>query len=371
MRIQCWAVFYGAFFFGLSAVAADMGTAIVAVNARNSACIRALRSGFNHDEEAVLGTLKELLSEQVITAQDLTMILDGQNPLAAVTSSQAIEYRPVIDQVIKAIGGDREGLIPMIQNLIDETHRGQVDRVDDEIKTKIQFAQLKFYPIAPGNFMAGSPASEDGHDNYYETLHSVTISHEFWIANFLVTQWQYTTVMGENPSVFKSVDGSMQPNHPVENLCAEQENSFMHKLNELSKRDDPLIYQIIPDHPKGGWYRKPTEEEWEYVARNRGAWKGPYPDGITKDNLERIAWYKKNANESTHPVGELEPILIDGKYPIYDLYGNVWERTIFGYVRGGSWFQDPVALRAAYQWGRIRYLKGENFVGFRLVRTPP
>jgi len=382
------------FCFVIRASASEIaGIDTSATNSRLVSCVQALSAGVHASSnirfsELVIGALKELISRNFITPKDLPMILLGQNPLAKQNTSLAFELRDVVDQIITAIEADHEQLAPLVQKLIDENSQSFIERTDRQIKTKDKFTQLLFYPIEPGSFTMGSPDDEDGHQKN-ENLHQATIAQKFWIANFPVTQWQYAMVMGTIPSHFQTATGaieieveivqngqvikkkiSVRPNHPVEGLLDAEEDKFIIKLNELSRKDDPLIYKIIPDHPKYWQYRKPTDKEWEYVARNRGVWKGPYPDGITKYNLDRIAWYNKNSGDQTHAVGELEPILIDGKYPVYDLYGNVWESTSNGVLRGGSWCSEPQDLRAAGRGSRVPGYRS-GVAGFRLVRTPP
>jgi len=373
--------------------AAEAGATTMTVSARSTACQRILQAHEYLENvdigEAIVATLKELLTKTVITSPDLNLIIQGHNPIASQNTPTAIEFREVIDQIIKAIQSNPIQLEPIVQNLIDDESLIFNERTIKEVQTKSRFTTPRFYPIETGSFMMGSPEYEYGHQ-VNEGFHLVKIDRKFWIANYPVTQWQYAMVMGKNLSYFRIGEGSieleikieldgqtvkekirMRPNNPVEMVSAIDENIFISKLNKLSKNDDPLIYEILPDHKKHWQYRRPSEEEWEYVARNRGVWHGAYPKGITRDNLTRIGWYENNSEGSTHPVGELEAILIDGKYPIYDMHGNVWERTLNGDVtRGGGYCNGRWDLRAAYRCSVSPEAKGE-MIGFRLVRTPP
>jgi len=334
---------------------------------------RAILNGYSYDE-AVIGSLKELLNDKVIALPDLWAILAGVNPLPTQTTAQAHEYQPVVDQIIIAIRNNREHLELSVKKMAEEARWNLVERNDSNSKTKGSYVGLTFYPIEAGELKG-------------------QIIERFWIANFPVTQWQYTMVMGSNPSWHRGNDPIeveviragqrvnerilMQPNHPVEQLLdnpeINYENLFILRLNELSKLNNPVIYKIIPGHVPNSLYRMPTSKEWEFVVRNRGAWTGPYPQGIDETNIGRFAWYNGNSDRVTHPVGKLEPILIDGKYPIYDLLGNVWEHTERDFLtslRGGSAFTEPNCLRSDC---RNRQVAARfNFdIGLRLVMVPP
>ena len=51
--------------------------------------------------------------------------------------------------------------------------------------------------------MMGSPESEEGRDKDEETQHEVTISKDYYLGVYEVTQTQYEKVMGKNPSHFQ------------------------------------------------------------------------------------------------------------------------------------------------------------------------
>ena len=60
---------------------------------------------------------------------------------------------------------------------------------------------MKLVLIPSGTFIMGSPAGEEGR-NADELQHEVTISKEYYIGAYEVTQAQYRVVMGHNPSKF-------------------------------------------------------------------------------------------------------------------------------------------------------------------------
>ena len=177
----------------------------------------------------------------------------------------------------------------------------------------------------------------------------VTISKEFYLGKFLVTQAQWQAVMGNNPSHFKG-----DPNLPVESVSWNDCQAFIKKLNELA--GTPA-------------YRLPTEEEWEYACRAGS--KTDYSLGDSSSRLREYAWYDENSGRKTHPVGQLRP----NAWGLYDMYGNVWEwmhnkyyedMTAYRAMRGGSYENDNFELRCGERWENHAVYPW-SLVGFRMV----
>ena len=127
-------------------------------------------------------------------------------------------------------------------------------------------------------------------------------------------------------------------------------------------------------------YRLPTEAEWEYIAREAGKSTTTYSGS---DNIENVAWYKRNSSIKTHEVKGKNA----NSLGIYDMSGNVWEWCYDWYSsinsstadtgaasgnyrveRGGSWFFNDSDCAVS---GRNRYNPGHrgNYRGFRVVRS--
>ena len=224
--------------------------------------------------------------------------------------------------------------------------------------------------IPKGTFPMGSPIGEAGADDD-EEQHQVTISKDYYLGVTEVTQGQYEKVMGTNPSYFqkrllRKSDSSM---YPVESVTWEDAVEFCKKLSEL------------PAEKKAGRvYRLPTEAEWEYACRAGG--KTAYSFGENSKSLGDYAWFNRNSDSETHPVGEKKA----NAWGLYDMHGNVWEwcsdwygeypknpvsdprgpkKGVERVYRGGSYFYIPAFCRSAYRFGDAPSRRS-NF-GFRVA----
>lgn len=157
--------------------------------------------------------------------------------------------------------------------------------------------------VEPGEFRMGATAEQQGTNPNEVPAHDVQITNGYWIGQFEVTQEQWETIMGHNPSLYKGKDGKPDPKLPVTDVKWSDCQIFVNKLSELS----------------GYKFRLPTEAEWEYAAR--GAHKADglmYAGSIYVDN---VANYKNNSNGLLHAVGEFMP----NKLELRDMSGNVAE----------------------------------------------
>jgi len=211
--------------------------------------------------------------------------------------------------------------------------------------------------VRAGTFMMGSPANEQGrYDD--ETQHQVTITQNYWISKYEITQAQYRAVMGVNPSNSYGVGD----NYPV------------YYVNW----DDAVIFC----NTVGG--RLPTEAEWEFAARGGNRSNGYIYSG--SNDLDYVCWYWDNAGTYVYeckPVGMKAP----NELGIYDMSGNVWEWCSDWYesysgssqidptgpsngskrvFRGGSWYYDKLFCRVAM---RINQSPSNRYrsLGLRIV----
>lgn len=225
----------------------------------------------------------------------------------------------------------------------------------------------------PGTFQMGPfpgpPVSGNGVN--------VTLSRGFWIGKYLVTQSQFESVMGNNPSGFAG------PSLPVETVCKSDADSFCRELTRLERDAGRL--------PQGWEYRLPTEAQWEYACR--AGTSTAFSWGDDENQIDDYAWYAKNSGARTHAVGQKKP----NPWGLYDMHGNCiewcrdawsdalpggldpemtqqnvpahpgWSRTPFWVCRGGSWqYPEPAKLRTRNR-ERLGPLDRSYIIGFRLA----
>ena len=216
---------------------------------------------------------------------------------------------------------------------------------------------MEFVRIEAGEFIMGSPADEEARERH-ERQHRVKLAKGFHMGVYEVTQAQWQTVMGNNPSHFKG------DNLPVEQVSWDDAMAFCQKLSER----------------EGKKYRLPTEAEWECACRagtttpfNTGQTIGP--DQANYDGEFTYGKGVKGINrKATTAGGSFQP----NPWGLYDMHGNVWEwcqdkyggAKAFRVLRGGSWYDPPKYCRSA---SRCRFAPVYRFalIGFRVAMDLP
>ena len=151
--------------------------------------------------------------------------------------------------------------------------------------------------VEAGTFTMGATAEMKNPWDDEKPTHRVTLTNDYYIGKYEVTQTLWQAVMGNNPSEFKG------DNLPVEKVSWKDCQDFISKLNRIT----------------GKTFRLPTEAEWEYAARGGNKSRGYQYSG--SNNLSDVAWYMDNSGDKTHAVGTKQP----NELGIYDMSGNVWE----------------------------------------------
>ena len=189
----------------------------------------------------------------------------------------------------------------------------------------ITFTEPEMIFVQGGTFTMGC-TTEQGYDCWGNETpnHSVTLS-SFYIGKFEITQKEWTTIMGNNPSYFGG------DNLPVERISWNDivgTSGNSEEINGIMYYSNGFIYKL--NSATGKKYRLPTEAEWEYAARGGNKSMGYKYSG--SNTVDDVAWCNGNSGGTTHPVGTKQ----SNELGIYDMSGNVWECCSDWYGRYSS-----------------------------------
>ncbi len=158
--------------------------------------------------------------------------------------------------------------------------------------------------------------------------HQVTISKPFRIGIHEVTISQFTAFVKDKN--YKTDSESSGKGGLVRvNDKDERKPEYTWKLADVSRSDNHPVGQLSWNDAvqfckwlsakEGKTYRLPTEAEWEWACRAGSS--TTYYFGDDETNLGEYAWYAKNSENHTHPVGEKKP----NAWGLFDMHGNISE----------------------------------------------
>ena len=232
--------------------------------------------------------------------------------------------------------------------------------------------------LPAGEFSMG----DDAGDADEKPAHTVQVN-AFYMDAHEVTQQAYASLMQKNPSK------STGPDKPVEQVDWYHAVLYCN-LRSLKEGLKPCYDSttLAGDFTADG-YRLPTEAEWEYACR--AGTREKYSFGNDPARLKVCAWFKDNAGQTTHPVGQKAP----NAWGLYDMHGNVAEWCHDFYhenyyqknekkdprgpstggkcvLRGGSWRSSADGCRSSARNSEtLRFADacfGSDAYGFRCVR---
>jgi formylglycine-generating enzyme required for sulfatase activity len=271
---------------------------------------------------------------------------------------------------------------------------------------------LEMVAIPGGSFLLGSPEGEAERGTDEGPPVEVTLA-PFWMAKHEVTWDLYDAFRNTGKADSGKDLGGDEPEPSDVDAVTRPTKRYGDESFGFGKGRQPVVgisYHAAMEFTRwlssvtGKAYRLPTEAEWEYACQ--AGTTTAYSFGDDPADLDTHAWYADNADFQPRPVGEKEP----NPWGLHDLHGNVMEFCLDHYdaeayaraeagaaapvvlptkaryphaVRGGSWDDDPPALRCAarYQsspsWSKrdpqqpkgIWWHTDAPYVGFRVVRA--
>ena len=260
--------------------------------------------------------------------------------------------------------------------------------------------------VPAGEFLMGSPASENGRFDDEGPQHFVTIAHPFAVSRAPITRAEYEAfahaTRRDDPSACASIDSGDWVSTPGINWRNPGfEQGLDHPVVCVSW-DDAKAYAQWLSTKTGERYRLLSEAEFEYVAR-AGA-TTPYPWGASGDDICAHGNSSDLAAKRAHPDwpaaecddGHAYTAPADAfsanAFGLYSATGNVfqWTEDCFvegGYagapsdgsareregcdvrvIRGGSWLNSARGLRAAMR-DRDRQQDRYTNLGIRVARA--
>lgn len=259
------------------------------------------------------------------------------------------------------------------------------------------------FVAVPGATFDGTTAITDS--RVFIAGRTVTIP-SLWACDHEVTQAEYKSVMGINPSEFSSspANGETQSNRPVENVSWYDAFVYCNKRSikdgytpcyKIDGKTNPSEWGTVPTRSNDTWnsatcdftangYRLPTETEWEYLARGGNlSNSGQKKYSGENKSVESVAWYSNNSGSKTHEVKKKNA----NESELYDMSGNVseWCWDWYDFIdadtpstgaksgterisRGGSWkYDSPIC--AVDDRACATPDTRDSDVGFRVVRS--
>ena len=254
--------------------------------------------------------------------------------------------------------------------------------------------------IPAGTFKLGSPDSEIGRYQS-EIRQRVTLTKDFYIGVFEVTQQQWSLVMDSiNPSAYT---GGMRPMDSVsyEDIRGAKRGAGWPRNSDV---DVTSFIGVLRAKTGDTNFDLPTEAQWKYACRagtthafNNDTDMGSYHETID-GNLDKLGRYSYDQNDNkggyganTTTVGSYMP----NAWGLYDMHGNVWEWCLNWHLKGagvqypaklidpkgdeegrmrilcgGSWDSSPTYCRTAFRYADLPSIR-LGIYGFRLLRRVP
>ena len=281
-----------------------------------------------------------------VMVQDLAMPIEAANITAYKNGRYGISYYPSLDVLPEGVTSRR-------------------------YKTaKMPFVRI---PAKGVTFWMGSPDSDPDHRSD-EPYHQVTLTNDYYLAVYELTQAQMLAIAWVNESMGRSGKNNYISYYPsvATNNTGSSYNCGSGKDWEICPVDMLREFNIRNEYGAAdqwtaapativgqfrtlsGWTAAhvPTEAEWEFACR---AGSGD-PRNVEGAELDEIAWYADNADGRIHPVGLKRP----NAWGLYDMLGNVWECC------RDAWYGNPISTEAQtapvwYRWGRSMVSRGGAF----------
>ncbi len=243
--------------------------------------------------------------------------------------------------------------------------------------------------IRGGEFKMGCTAKQSGFCKDSEKpVHKVKVA-SFNIGKYEITNEEYALFLNsvkthkKSGFTFIDIDSELCRIKKSGNIYTVKSGYERHPVTWVSWHGAQAYCSWLTEKT-GTKYQLPSESQWEFVAR--GASKERPSRYSGGDYIDGLAWFDKNGNKDTHPVGKKRP----NEIGVHDLSGNVFEWCRDYYdsyfykkksknkitenktasptrsLRGGSYFNKEDFARVTFRTGEKPELMDQH-IGFRVV----
>jgi Uncharacterized conserved protein len=360
--------------------------------------LRSYVEGLTNQARAAMRAQKYELVQQILEEVPLALVDEEMKKIYHDAGESMIEVNSLVLEIRNAISMKRyNSLLSCVQRYAElkandpeaQSLREKIER----LTTQTTSGGIVLRLIPSGKFYMGSHDSDEFMRNNESPQHRVHITNPLYFGIHQITQAQFSSLLGYNPSISVVHDA-----HPVDNISWFSAAEFCNKLSETEgfspyylinverRKGNQVIENADVSILGGNGYRLPNEAEWEYACR--AGTITPWCFGDLVLEVGQYAWYYDNAQLETHPVGEKKP----NAWGLCDMHGNVMEWCNDWYcdsfyqqdipeddpagpddgiarvLRGGAWQFGAEATRSAYR-NSASPDTSSNIIGFRVVRN--
>jgi len=254
--------------------------------------------------------------------------------------------------------------------------------------------------------------------SYYEYLHEVRLTRDYYLGIYEVTQWQYKQVMNSTPSFF--TNALYAATRPVERV------SYVAIRGDIAYPSNDLVTAssfmgVLRAKSGLNTLDLPSEAQWEYACRagSRRALNtdvnltgtnvcanlnlaGRYAGNsgiryvVTNEQTQAGEWQVPFGQDAAPSNGTAQAgSYLPNAWGLYDMHGNVWEWCLDRWSfnlgidpvtdpvmwysptsatplgRSGGWRSMAQDCRSGYRNGVLGASSGADYLGFRVARTLP
>jgi formylglycine-generating enzyme required for sulfatase activity len=215
---------------------------------------------------------------------------------------------------------------------------------------------MRKIPAQGVRWMMGGVSTEFSYASKWETQRYVTLTNDYFMAVYPVTQAQYAW--------FKGVAASCQfagSDRPVDTISYNGLRGSKESGYDWPNTGHAVaagsVLDVLATYTNLEGFDLPTDAEWEYACRAGCA--TAFYDGTTlRENewnhltLTNLAWTADNAGKMTHPVG----LKLPNAFGLYDMLGNVAEWVLDWAVE--NYDTDERVAPTGSASGTARFLRG-------------